>query len=200
MSARGWIQRKTYKNLEDYLNSYGKFIVRQARKTIAKKTKGSSGDLKNSLKYKLNFKKQDFSVEFNSNKYGEFVEKGVEGVGGLVSKGGSETPTTVAGYRTYITIDGKRRRSPYKFKTKKPPVNSIIPWITKKGISVKPGQTIKDLAFAISYGIFRRGTPGISFYTQPISATKRLFNKKLKENFARDIEVGLMTHAFGSKI
>tara|TARA_R110002020_G_scaffold11269_7_gene42538 strand:+ start:4186 stop:4785 length:600 start_codon:yes stop_codon:yes gene_type:complete len=199
MSARGWIQRKTYKNLEDYLNSYGKFIVRQARKTITKKTKGS-GQLKDSLKYKINYKKQDFNVEFNSNKYGEFVEKGVEGVGGLVSKGGSEAPTAVAGYRTYINIDGKRRRSPYKFKGSRPPIVSLMPWMTTAGITIKAGQTLEGVAHAISWGIYRRGTPGISFYTQPISATKRLFNKKLKENFARDIEVGLMTHAFSSKI
>jgi hypothetical protein len=189
MSKRGWIQRKTYSNLEDYLSSYGKYIVKQGRKRINQKTKGS-GRLARSLKAKVTYKKGDFSLEFKSNKYG---------VGGLVSKRGEGTPTMRQGYRTYIDADGKRKKTQYKFKNK-PPASAFINWIGTAGISPKGGQTIESLAYAISWGVYRQGIPGISFFTQPISATKRLFQDKLSQNFAKDIEGGIITHGFKSKI
>lgn len=200
MSKVGFIQRKTYKNIEKYLSSYGDYIVRLARKTIKKKAPGGSGRLSRALKYRINFRRSEWVVGFTSNRYGDFVEKGVRGVGGVVAKGRSGSKRNWMGYRTYIDTNGKRRMSPNKFKGKRPPTQSLMPWIMKNGISLKKGQTLKGLAHAISIGIFRKGLPGISFFSQNIAATKGQFKRKLAENFAKDIEAGVMTHGFKVKI
>ena len=197
MSRKGWMQRKTYKNLDAYLNSYGKYIVKQGRKIIKKKTKGT-GKLSRSLKYKIDYKKQDFSLEFKSNKYGDLVERGVAGVGGLVSKGGMGKPTMRQGNRTYIDINGRRKRTTYKFK-QKPSAKHFMAWVAMAGLSPKAGQTLKGVAHAVSWGVYRQGIPGISFFTQPISATKRLFSKKLGDSYAKDLEKGIIVHGFESK-
>ena len=200
MSRKGWIQRKTYKNLDDYLNTYGKYIVKQGRKVIKSKTKGT-GKLSRSLKYKVDYsnRKQDFSLEFRSNKYGDLVERGVAGVGGLVSKGGTGSPTMRQGNRTYIGIDGRRKRTTYKFK-RKPSAKHFMAWVAMAGLSPKAGQTLEGVAHAVSWGVYRQGIPGISFFTQPISATQKLFNKKLADNYGKDLEKGIIVHGFKSKI
>ncbi|QDP55464.1 MAG: hypothetical protein Unbinned176contig1000_1 [Prokaryotic dsDNA virus sp.] len=199
MSRKSWTRRTTYKNLDDYLNSYGKYIKKQAKKVVDKKTKGS-GKLSRALKYDVRYAKGDFEIDFRSNKYGEYVEKGVRGVGGLVRKKGDGQPILRQGYRTYIDLEGKRKRSPYQFKGTRPPIGNIMKWMGSAGISPKAGQTLKGVAHAISYGIFRQGIPALSFYTQPISATRGLFIRKLIQNYSKDLEAGVITHGFKAKL
>ena len=55
-----------YKAVEKYLKSYGKFIVRQAKKIIKKKKKQASGKLINSLKFKIKKQRGKFSFERDS--------------------------------------------------------------------------------------------------------------------------------------
>ena len=71
-----------FPKLEKYLRSYGKFIVRQAKKIVKKKGKKDSGKLLRSLKYKLKINnKGKFDIEFLSAKHGDFIDKGVQGLG-----------------------------------------------------------------------------------------------------------------------
>ena len=63
--------------LENFLKSYGRYIVKQARKILAKKDKNTTGNLSKSLRYKLVKDTDGFSIQFIANKYGKFVSKGV---------------------------------------------------------------------------------------------------------------------------
>ena len=203
MSRQSWLLRKTYKNLEGYLSSYGDYIIKVARNTIKKKAPGGSGRLSRSLQYRLGFKKSQYLIKFNSNRYGAFVERGVQGLGGIVRKGSAGPKKNYAGNRTYLDVDGKRKRTKFRFRYPNPSkklVSALIPWITKNGISISPGQTVQGIAYAMAYGIIRKGVPGISFYAQPISATKNLFIKKLSENYAKDLEKGIVYHGFKVKL
>ena len=66
-------------NIERYLNSFGKYVVKQSRTNLTKEKKNVNKDLYNSIKYKLKITNKGFSVDFYMLDYGTFVDKGVSG-------------------------------------------------------------------------------------------------------------------------
>ena len=175
-------KKGTYKGIEKYLRSYGKYIVRQAKRIIQQKQ--SSGKLYRSLRYKLKEDLDGFDLKFLSAKYGDFIQKGVSG-------------RNVT--RSYIGIDGKRKQSPYKFKSKTINTRVLDKWIIRKGLvprdssgkfqkrSVNAVGFRKSLAFLIGRKIASRGIKAMSFYSQPISWSYRKFHKDLEKNFKDDV-------------
>ena len=164
-----------YDSIENYLKSYGKYIVRQARGILNKRGKNVTGKLSKSLKYKIVKSKDGYDIQFLASKYAAFVNKGVSGT---------------QGRRTYIDKDGKRKVSPFKFK-KQPPSSAIEGWIGNKGIKGRDRKgrfiTRKSLAFLIARSIKRKGIPAASFYTQPLSYSFNKFKKDMIQHFKTDI-------------
>ena len=68
-----------FKNVERYLNSFGKFIIKQSRTNLTKAKKNVSKELYNSLRYTINVDKKDFTISFYMADYGTFIDKGVSG-------------------------------------------------------------------------------------------------------------------------
>ena len=168
-----------YDSIENYLKSYGKFIVRQARNILKSKGKDTTGKLSKSLRYKVVKNKDGFDIKFLASKYAAFVNKGVSG-------------TQIR--RTYIDKDGKRKQSPFKFKSgvgNAPNIGAIQTWINRKGIKGRDdlGRFIKSksLAYLISKSIQRKGIPAASFYTQPLSYSFNKFKKDMMQHFKTDI-------------
>jgi len=163
-----------YDNVEKYLRSYGKYIVRQARSILA--SRQDTGKLSSSLKYKLTKDKDGYDIKFLAAKYGKYIEKGVSG-------------TRVS--RSYTAMEGKRKPSPFRYKHKGPPINVIRKWIGRKGIKARNelGQYIsnKSLAFLISRSIRSKGIKSTSFYGKPLSWSYKNFIKGLEDNFKDDV-------------
>ena len=173
------------KSVERYLNSYGRYIIRQAEGILYKRK--NTGNLSKSLDFTILKTKTGYDIRWTAASYGEFVDKGVSGV---ISK------------RYYYALDGKRKRSPYRYTTKGPPQYVLREWIRMKGIKGrerkgasggKGGQFMsrKSLAFLMSRSIKNKGLRAMSFYSKPISFSFNIFKKKLEGNFAKDIEVQL---------
>ena len=164
-----------YDGIENYLKSYGKYIVRQARGILKQRGKDDTGKLSKSLKFKITQDKEGYEIKFLASKYAAFVNKGVSGTKGT---------------RTYIDADGKRKRSPFKFK-KQPPSSVIEGWVKRKGIKGrdKKGRFItrKSLSFLIARSIKKKGIPAASFYTQPLSYSYKLFKKEMVKHFKADV-------------
>ena len=164
-----------YDGIENYLKSYGKYIVRQARGILKQRGKDDTGKLSKSLKFKITQDKEGYEIKFLASKYAAFVNKGVSGTKGT---------------RTYIDADGKRKQSPFKFK-KQPPSSVIEGWVKRKGIKGrdKKGRFItrKSFAFIIAKSIKRKGIPAASFYTQPLSYSYKLFKKEMVKHFKADV-------------
>lgn len=164
-----------YDGIENYLKSYGKYIVRQARGILKQKGKDDTGKLSKSLKFKITQDKEGYEIKFLASKYAAFVNKGVSGT---------------KGRRTYIDADGKRKQSPFKFK-KQPPSSVIEGWVKRKGIKGrdKKGRFItrKSLSFLIARSIKKKGIPAASFYTQPLSYSYKLFKKEMVKHFKADV-------------
>ena len=66
-----------YKNLNDALEQYAKYVIQQARTNLTKDKKGG-GNLYNSLNYDILESTDQFLVDFLMEDYGMFVDKGVD--------------------------------------------------------------------------------------------------------------------------
>ena len=96
------------KAIHRYLKNFAQRVVYRAKKIV--KTNKASGTLLGSLKYSLTKTEKGYSVKFLSADHGNFIEKGVSGNKHRVY---------------YKDIDGKRRQSPFRFKSKHPPRKAL---------------------------------------------------------------------------
>ena len=130
-----------YDSLENYLKSYGKYIVRQARGILKKRGKNVTGKLSKSLRYEIVESKEGYDIQFLASKYAAFVNKGVSGT---------------QGRRTYIDKDGNRKLSPFKFK-KQPPRKSLA-FLIARGIKRKgiPAASFYTQPLSYSFNKFKK--------------------------------------------
>ena len=174
-----------FESVERYLESYGKYIIRQAQSELA--VRSNTGTLAKSLDFTIYKTKEGYEIQWTAASYGEYIDKGVSGA---------------IGKRYYYAMDGKRKRSPYRFVDKGPPIPILEDWIRSKGIQGrKPkgakggtgGQFIsrKSLAFLMSRKIKNYGLKSVSFYSKPISYSYKIFIDRLAKAFAEDVEVSL---------
>ena len=169
------------KNIERYLNSFGKQVVKDSR-DILQKAKGSTS-LGNSIRFKVSKEANGFSTKFYMADYGEYLDKGVSG--NKVKQ-------------SYINYDGKKKSSPGKgFTTKGPPIDILSKWIKRKGIKPKgfkrgrskdTGQFVSGFAFLISRKIKREGIKSISFFQKPLGLEFKKLEKDMLKILTLDIK------------
>ena len=58
-----------FKNVDEILNKYGKYVVQQSKSNLTKDKKGG-GDLYNSVSYVIDKSQDDFLLEFLMEDYG----------------------------------------------------------------------------------------------------------------------------------
>ena len=162
----------TTKNLERYLNSFGRNIVKKARENLTDANKGG-GNLSRSLNFKVKRKGNAYSVELYMTDYGKFVDQGVKGAGGEIKTG--RHAGTYGGRRHYITWEKRRKDSPYQFGSGKGTgsiYDGIGSFIRKKGLQPRSegGQfmSTQGLKIAIVKVLWVKGIHGISFFQQPL--------------------------------
>ena len=170
-----------FKNVENYLHSFGKYVVKQSRTMLTKAKKNVSKDLYNSIKYEVVSEGDNFILQFYMLDYGQFVDKGVSGKKKI---------------QNYITWDKKNIASPFQYTTKGPPIDIISKWIKRRGIkpkgtgrgrSKKSGQYISGLAYLISKSIKRDGIKSLAFFQRPLGLGMERFGAELLGNVKQDI-------------
>jgi hypothetical protein len=163
------------RNVENYLKSFGKKVVSQAKNTLKTSGKTVSGTLLNSINYEVVKQNGEFNIMFKMADYGKFVEKGVSG---------KETR------RYYTDYKNQKRKTPFAYKSKMPPTSVFDKWVIKRGIAPrdKQGRFIsrKSLKFLIARKIFKHGIQGISFYSKPLNRFIKDFPKQFALNFNKD--------------
>jgi hypothetical protein len=163
-------------NIEKYLNSFGKYIVKQSRTNLTKGKKNVSKELYNSISFKVITDADGFSVQFYMADYGTFVDKGVSG--------NKQT-------RRYKDYTGKTVTSPYKYTTKQPPSKLLDKWVVKRGIAPrdKKGRFVsrKSISFLIARSIKIKGIKSTSFFQRPMQLGLKNFSKDLLGNLKVDI-------------
>ena len=164
------------KNVERYLNSFGKQVVNRAKGGL-QKAKGGGTALEQSLRFEVITDADGFTVNFYMSNYGTFVDKGVSG---------TQKQQKFKDYKNKVIS------SPYKYTTKQPPPGILAKWISKKGIKgrdKKSGRFITNLslAFIIGRKIKRDGIKGLSFFQKPLGLGLKQFGKDLLGNVKQDI-------------
>jgi len=151
------------------LEKYAEFVINKSRQNLVKGgkhgTHNKSGALSKSLEYTI----KDNKVSFLSEKYGEFLDKGVKG-----SKS------------TYP----ESSESPFRYRDKMPPPSAFDKWSIKSGIAPrdKEGKFIKrkSLNYIIANSIFRKGIRASLFFTKPFEEALPLFEDEMLEAFLND--------------
>ena len=144
------------------LDKFGKYIVKQSRTNLTKSKKNTSKSLYNSIGYDLNVSPNSFSLSFEMEDYGTFVDKGVKG----------------------FSSSAKAPRSPYKFGTgtgkRGGLTKGIDGWVRKKRIQFKDRKsgrfmTYKQTSYLIRNSIWHKGLETTNFFERPFElAFKRL--------------------------
>jgi hypothetical protein len=164
------------KNVERYLNSFGKQVVNRAKSNLGK-AKGGNTKLAQSIRFEVARDSNGFDVKFYMADYGTFLDKGVSG---------NKKKQSFKNYKN------QSESSPYSYKTKQPPPNILSKWIKSKGIKgrdKKTGRFISNmsLAFLIGKKIKRDGIKSLSFFQKPLGLGMKQFGKDLLGAITTDI-------------
>jgi len=173
------------KNVERYLNSFGKQVVNRAKGGLQRK-KGGGSALENSIYFKVVPSQGGFSVEFYMADYGKYVDKGVSGTEVL---------------RTFKNYKSKVIPTPFKYQKSKghsqPPSRALDKWIVKKGIAPRDEKgrflSRKSISFLIARSIGKKGIQGISFFQKPLMLGLREFGDELLGGVKEDLIDGIKT-------
>jgi hypothetical protein len=170
-------------NIQRYLESFGKYVVKQSRTILSKKKKNVTKELYNSIKFQVDNNADGMSVKFFMADYGKFVDKGVSGNKKI---------------QEYKTWKGKRVESPYKYTSKMPPPSILSKWVKKRGLKgrdQKSGRFITNLslAYILARKIKRDGIKGISFFQRPLQLALKHFGKDYLDAFKQDIIESIKT-------
>lgn len=147
------------------LEKYAKYVIQQSRSNLTKKKNNASKQLYNSLEYRI----QGDKISFLSEKYGEYLDKGVKG-----SK--STYPESSA--------------SPFKYTTKQPPSSVFDKWSIRKGIAPrdKKGRFVsrQSLNFLIARSIKNKGIRATLFFTKPFERGLDLYGDEIVAGYLED--------------
>lgn len=164
------------KNIERYLESFGKQVVNRSKANLGKK-KGGSTQLAKTIRFEVQNISGGFTVKFFMADYGAYLDKGVSGTQESIS------------YKDY---QNKTIKSPYKYTNKQPPSGILQKWIKKKGLKgrdKKTGRFItnKSFAFLIARSIKKNGIKSLSFFQKPLGLGIKQFGGELLSALSEDI-------------
>ena len=166
----------TLKRTEKVLNLFAKKVIKDAKGELSRQGKNTSGELSNSLGYKVTKNTNgSLTLDFSGVNYAKFVDQGMQG------KSNSQ----------------KAPFSPYRFGsgsasgTWKQLTASLDKWIVKKGlqgIRDEKGRFVsrKSLRFLIQRSIYLYGIKPSFFFTNPFNANINALPKDIAKSYVVD--------------
>ena len=146
--------------IKKVLTVLGKDIVAQAKKNIKTSKISHSGHLYNGMKSKSKVNENSVSLAITIADYWEYMDYGVEGVGGQKADGSNWVKRRVTNNK-------------FKYREKMPPPSAFSRYTSERS-----GQ------FAIANSVFHRGLKTTSFFTDPFDAeVEELEEKVLQASF-----------------
>lgn len=169
-------------SVKSVLETFGKRVQQQSKSNLSKDGKKDSGELYNSISFDLKVSKRSFSMRFNMEEYGPYVDQGVKG-----AKNGAIAP-----------------KSPFRFGTgtgkKGGLTEAINGWVRRNRIQFKDRKTgrftdYKSTAFVIARAIFNRGIKPTNFFSKPFENEFKKLPDELVKAYALEV-TDLMKHVF----
>lgn len=151
------------------LQNFGNELQEALRRSLDTAVHGITAQtLKQSVLFDIQFLNSSYEFELKMEDYWEFVDKGVQGVGGVRSDGGA-----------WIN---KNTTSPFRYKDKKPPLSALTEW----------ARVNQYNPFALRESIFRQGKAATNFFSDIVDEDLiKDLTKKLEKAGAREIEISL---------
>ena len=166
-------------NTRNTLNIFADNVVGKSKNNLKRKDKLASKKLFDSIDSELKIHKNSFSLSFEMEDYGTFVDAGVKGVGGTKADGTKWKLKRVT-------------NSKFKYRNKKPPLMAFNGWTIRKGIAPrsKGGQFTKrkGLLHAIATSVFHTGLETTKFFTEPFEKEYRDLPDELIEAYGLDLD------------
>jgi hypothetical protein len=156
------------KELEAYLNGFGKYVIQQSRSNLTKQRKNVDKNLYNSLNFEKNVSKNSFQLSFMMEDYGKFQDKGVSGT-----------------EKKYDTV--------FKYTNKMPPVKPLIEWVSKRRFQFRNKSTgkfmsYKSTGFLVAKGIYKNGIKPSLFFTKPFEKAFQTMPDEVVKAYGLDVE------------
>lgn len=150
------------------LDKFGKSVIQQSRSRLTKDNKNASKSLYNSLDYDLSVGRNSFSLSFEMEDYGKFIDQGVSGT-------------------------KKKYNTPFKYTTKAPPSQVFVKWAKTRGIKPRDKSTgkfitNKSFGFIISRHIFKQGIEPTKFFTKSFEQQFEKLPDEIIKNFGLDLD------------
>ena len=173
-----------FKNVDDVLNQYAKYVIDGAKKNLVDDRK-SRGSLYNSLSYTYEKSQDEFLLDFLMEDYGIFVDKGVKGKT-------STYPETAASLSQFQYGSGNFPKGGL--------TEGINEWMKKKRFQWRDERgrfmSYESMSYIIARSIYNKGLKANLFFTKPFEAGLKNLPTKLIDAFALDIEDNII---LGSK-
>lgn len=164
------------KTLIGVLQNFGTKLQDDLRQSLQSKVKGfTSKKLEQSIQFQIDTTGDNVRFRLFMEDYGDFINMGVQGVGGKDSKG-----------NYYNNVAPK---SIYSYKDKAPPIDDLKQWAQVMGVN----------PYAVSQSIYRKGLKPNYFYDEVVD--ENLINElvtQLEKVGAREIEIELSNYINGT--
>ncbi len=171
-----------YKNLNDALEQYAKYVIQQARTNLTKDKKGG-GNLYNSLNYDILESTDQFLVDFLMEDYGMFVDKGVKGKTSTYPE--TQAALSQFQYGSGTGLKGGLTKAIYNSETKQG-------WLKKKKFQWRDEKgrfmSYESMAFLIARSIYNKGLKANLFFTKPFEKGIERLSKELYAGFVKDVD------------
>jgi len=160
------------------IEKFGKYVVQQSRNNLTRGQKNVSKELYNSVGYDSKASKNSFQLEFYMEQYGMFLDKGVRGANPSLVKNGKQ----------------KAPLSPFRYKNKMPPMESILNWVRFRRIRLRDDKgrfkagSYRSIAFIIQKRIYAQGLKPTMWFTRPFLRAFESLPDDLVEAYAIDVE------------
>jgi len=160
-------------------DKFGRFVKQQAKSNLTKKDKNASSDLYNSINYEITKHKNSFTFSISMEDYGQYVDKGVKGVGGTKADGSQ-------------WVKKKVTNNSFKYASKKPPASAFSDWIVRRGFAPRSagGQftSRKSMQFAIANSVWHTGLETTSFFSRPFELAFAKLPDEIIEAYGLDLD------------
>lgn len=164
--------------VEKSLSTFIKEVVRQSKSNLTRQDRNVSKKLYNSIKGEYKVHKNSIGIYFTMEEHGEYLDKGVKGANPSLVKNGKQ----------------KAPNSPYKFTSKRPPMQSLSDWAKKKNIRFRnaKGQydkgNYRSIGFWLQKRVYAQGIKPSLFFTKAFEGRFKKLPDSLIEKFGLDID------------